>query len=80
MACSYKQEAKHRIVSQDVSYIWHHIEQARSQGGGATEAMLLPITKSFTETFRLIKRLMCKPNKYFCANQQNCRNLSSFSF
>jgi len=44
------------------------MQQARSQEG----EMPPPIPKVAPKNFRIIKLLMCKPNKYFIANQQNC--------
>jgi len=51
--------------------------QARSQ-----EVQLLPNSKSCIIRFQVtIKVFMCKPKKYFSANQGNClRNLSYFAF
>jgi len=49
--------------------------------GGAMGAIAPPIQKVAPKIFRLIKFLVCKPNKYFRANQSNClRNLPCFSF
>jgi len=39
-----------------------------------------PIPNVAQNIFRLIKLLMCKPKKYFRANQRNClRSLTYFS-
>jgi len=35
-------------------------------------AIAPPIPKVEPKVFRLVKLLMCKPKKYFSANQQNC--------
>jgi len=50
--------------------------QAHSRGGGNGGKIAPPIPNVEPKFFRLMKLLMCKPNKYFSANQRNCsRNL-----
>jgi len=49
--------------------------QAHSRGGDGGK-IASPIPNVEPNFFRLMKLLMCKPNKYFSANQRNCsRNL-----
>jgi len=48
----------------------------RIAGGAMGAKIASPIPNVEPNFFRLMNLLMCKPNKYFSANQRNCsRNL-----
>jgi len=52
--------------------------QERSQGGNGDNCPQL--RKIASKKFWVIKRLTCKPKKYFRANQQNCLKQGSATF
>jgi len=65
----------------DIAMIKHVDDSVRGvAGGGAMGAIAPPpIPKAVLTIFRLIKLLMCEPNKYVSADQQNCLKIYSTS-